>query len=101
MNRTLMIGGLILAAGLAGCGKVGPLERPGPMFGGPRAASEDADKGERVDPTRPVDTVDPRDRDRSTDPTPPRANPIQGSGQNPAGAGPRTAFPDPYMNPRR
>ncbi|PZQ63893.1 MAG: hypothetical protein DI570_07245 [Phenylobacterium zucineum] len=100
MTRTLMIAGLMLAAGLAGCGKVGPLERPGPMFGGPRPAAE-ADKPDRVDTTRPVDTVDPRDRDRSTDPTPQRANPIPGSGQNPAGAGPRTAFPDPYMNPRR
>lgn len=100
MTRTLMIGGLILAAGLAGCGKVGPLERPGPMFGGPRPATE-SEGTQRTDPTRPVDTVDPRDRDRSTDPTPQRSNPIPGSGQNPAAGGPQTAFPDPYMNPRR
>ena len=102
MNRTLMIGGLVLAAGLAGCGKVGPLERPGPMFGGPRpAAPADAEASGQTDPTQPIDTVDPRDRDRSTDPAPPRAVPIPGSGQNPSAPGPQTAFPDPYMNPRR
>ena len=98
MTRNLIIGGLLLAAGLAGCGKVGPLEPSRPMFGGPRAAPP-ADASNQADPTRPIDTVDPRDRDRSTDPTPQRTTPIPGSGQNPAAAGPRTAFPAPYLNP--
>jgi hypothetical protein len=48
----------VLSGGLAGCGKLGSLERPGPMFGHPSAASQ---AGQRQDPNRPVVTVDPRD----------------------------------------
>ena len=48
-----------LAAGLAlaGCGKMGPLERPAPLFGGPKAETP------APAPPRPVSTVDRRDRD--------------------------------------
>ena len=36
-RRVLALSGaLILAASLAGCGKVGQLERPGPLFGAER-----------------------------------------------------------------
>mgnify|MGYP000446844124 CR=1 FL=1 len=47
--------------GLAGCGKVGQLERPGPLFGQERNTTKKADQAERnaQDPSRPVDTVDP------------------------------------------
>ena len=47
-----------LCAGLAGCGKLGSLERPGPMFGQASAAPS----GPHQDPNRPVQTVDPRDQ---------------------------------------
>ena len=57
-----------LAIGLAGCGKVGQLERPGPLFGAKTAAGAEA--APRQDPNRPVETVDPRDR--STDNGQPR-----------------------------
>ena len=94
------IAALALAAGLAGCGKVGSLERPGPLFGSERNTTKDADSAQRQqDPSRPVDTVDPRDR--STDPAPPRTLPIPGSGQNPTAPAPQGALPDPYANPRR
>lgn len=90
----------ILAAGLAGCGKVGQLERPGPLFANERNTTADADKAQKAqDPSKPVDTVDPRDR--STDPAPPRTLPIQGAGQDPFRAPPTTALGNVYDNPRR
>ena len=89
-----------LAAGLTACGKVGQLERPGPLFGAERNTTEDADNAQRKqDPSRPVDTVDPRDR--STDPAPPRTLPIQGTSPDPTRSSPPGALPDPYANPRR
>lgn len=102
MTRTLAITtALILAAGLAGCGKVGQLERPGPLFGQERNTTKKADQAERnaQDPSRPVDTVDPRDR--STDPAPPRTLPIPGTNPGATGVAPPSALPDPYANPRR
>jgi len=91
---------IALAAGLAACGKVGALERPGPLFGAERNTTKDADDAQRKqDPSRPVDTVDPRDR--STDPAPPRTLPIQGQSPDPLRSAPPGALPDPYSNPRR
>ena len=63
---------LILATGLAGCGKVGQLEPASPMFGH-RAATVPAPRPQ--DPTRPVETVDPRDRASDGLPPPPGAPP--------------------------
>ena len=60
---------LACAASLAACGKVGDLERPGPMFG--RTAADGAPPP--TDPSAPVTTVDPRDR--STDNAPARVAP--------------------------
>ena len=89
-----------VAAGLSACGKVGQLERPGPLFGAERNTTRDADNAQRKqDPNRPVDTVDPRDR--STDPAPPRTLPIPGTGPTATSPGPQGALPDPYVNPRR
>jgi predicted small lipoprotein YifL len=89
------------AAGLSACGKTGPLERPGPLFGQERNTTKAADEQTRQaqDPARPVDTVDPRDR--TTDPAPPRTLPIDGQGQDPTASSPQGALPDPYANPRR
>ena len=89
-----------LAAALSACGKVGRLERPGPLFGAERNTTKDADDAQRErDASRPVDTVDPRDR--STDPAPPRTLPIPGSGPSPTSVAPPGALPDPSANPRR
>jgi hypothetical protein len=92
-------GALILAAGLAGCGKVGQLERPGPLFGAERNSTKDADDAQRQqDATRPVDTIDPRDR--STDPAPPRTLRIPGTNPSATDVAPPSALPDPYALPR-
>ncbi|WP_334165442.1 hypothetical protein [Phenylobacterium sp.] len=102
---TLRIPALIALLGTAalvsGCGKMGALERPGPLFGADTATTRGADEAQRQaqDPTRPVDTVDPRDR--ATDPAPPRSIPIQGQSPNPTQSAPQGALPDPYANPRR
>ena len=86
---------LVLTVPLGACGKLGRLQTPGPLTGsGQAAAAHDA-----KDPLPTLTTVDPRDRS-DTDPAPPRANPIPGSGQDPFAAGPPGALPDPYTNPR-
>lgn len=96
--KTLIIAALALGAGagLAGCGKLGALERPGPMFGGPAAANQPR---QQQDPNRPVQTIDPRDENAT--PAPPRTLPIPGSGSNPTAVAPPGALPDPYANPPR
>jgi hypothetical protein len=56
---------LAIALPLAGCGKLGDLERPGPLTGVGSAASRATDGQDRPSgPTasRPVENVDPRDR---------------------------------------
>lgn len=90
-----------LAAGLSACGKMGQLERPGPLFGQERSTTKDADNAERnaQDPSRPVDTVDPRDR--TTDPAPPRTLPIEGTNPSASDVAPPSALSNPYANPRR
>lgn len=94
---------LAVALPLAGCGKMGALERPGPMFGHGNAAADKATAGGQ-DPNRPLTTIDRRDRNPDPDATtglaPIRSNPIQGSGQDPLGTGPSGALPDPYANPQ-
>ena len=100
MTRAIALtGALILAAGLAGCGKVGQLERPGPLFGSERSVPAADDSRQRQDAARPIDTVDPRDRD--TDPAPARTLPIPGTNPSPGDVGPPGVLPDPYANPRR
>ena len=88
---------LALSGGLAGCGKLGDLERPGPMFG--HAAASPAQRRQQQDPNRPVQTIDPRDQ--SGVPAPPRTLPIPGQSPDPTASGPPGALPDPYANPPR
>ncbi|MBI1200405.1 MAG: hypothetical protein GC203_21300 [Phenylobacterium sp.] len=69
MRRLAVLGAAFAAAAaLSGCGKVGQLERPGPMFGHAPAPT-DADAPPPPDPNRPVKTVDPRDRSDDAAPT--------------------------------
>lgn len=91
---------LAAAVALSGCGKMGDLERPGPLFGAGRNTTKEADEAVRQaqDPSRPVDTVNPRDR--NVDPAPPRTAPIGGLNNDPSQAPPPGALPDPYNNPR-
>ncbi|WP_309606839.1 hypothetical protein [Phenylobacterium sp.] len=99
LTRTLAIV-TVIAASLGACGKLGELQKPGPLNGAGRATTRAADEQTRQaqDPSRPVDTIDPRDR--STDPAPPRTLPIGGSGNDPTRSAPAGALPDPYANPR-
>jgi hypothetical protein len=100
--KTLAVAAVLAAAGLglSACGKVGQLERPGPLFGAERNTTQDADKAVRTaqDPNKPVDTIDPRDR--STDPAPPRTLPIPGTSPGATGLPPPGAIPQVYNNPR-
>jgi hypothetical protein len=89
--RPLAAIALIGATALAGCGKLGELERPGPLVG--KGAGADAGAAA----ARAVRTVDPRNRDDR--PAPPRTLPID-SAQNPTASAPQGALPDPYANPR-
>lgn len=93
---------VLIAAGaaLAGCGKMGELQKPGMMNGQGRSTTRAADEQTRQsqDPSRPVNTVDPRDQ--TTDPAPPRTIPIPSSGNDPTRPAPQGALPDPYANPR-
>ena len=84
-----------LAATLAGCGKTGELQRPGPAT---RAAGPGQRGPASQDPTRPVNTVDPRDE--INNPAPSRSVPIQGQAPDPTRPGPQGSLPDPYRNPR-
>ena len=86
----------VLGGGLAGCGKLGSLERPGPMFG--RATPVNQTR-QQQDPNRPVQTIDPRDQ--SATPAPPRTLPIPGQSPDPFAVAPPGALPDPYANPPR
>ena len=65
MRRMFVVGAVAavcaLGAGLGGCGKLGSLERPGPMFGHGNAQAEPSQPTQRQDPNRPVTTVEPRD----------------------------------------
>lgn len=91
---------VLAAASLGGCGKLGELERPGPLFGAGRNTTKGADETARQaqDPNRPVNTVD--QRERYTDPAPSRTIPIDGTAPNPTATAPQGALPDPYANPR-
>lgn len=95
--RALTLAGLAAAAvAVAGCGKTGELERPGPLFG---HGSAKADQNRPAqDASRPVSTIDPRDE--VLNPGPSRTAPIQGQGPNPIAPGPQGVLPDPYSNPQ-
>jgi len=81
-----------MALALAGCGKMGALDRPAPMWGEAKATSDAAGA-----PARPLRTIDARDP--NADPAPARANQIDGvSGAN--DAPPQGALDNPYTRPR-
>jgi hypothetical protein len=102
-SRAAPIGALALAVvlggGLAACGKMGELQRPGPLFGGPAPQHGPVQRTQAQDPNRPVQTVDPRDENAT--PAPPRTIPIPGQGPAPNAPGLPGAFGDPYSNPPR
>jgi hypothetical protein len=82
----------VSAAALAGCGKLGDLERPGPMIG----SGSGADAG--AQPGRSMRTIDPRSN-HDDRPLPPRTLPVD-SQPSATSSAPQGALPDPYQNPR-
>jgi hypothetical protein len=83
---------LAAMAALGGCGKLGSLDRPGPLFGH-AATTASPEQAQGQDPSRPVTTVDPREI--STGLAPPRSAPIQGTSPDPFGQPPPGSLPDP------
>jgi len=61
-SRQLAVLALVLALPLAGCGKMGALQRPAPMFGNKSAAHAPV-----REPAPPVATVDRRDLNSEPD----------------------------------
>jgi hypothetical protein len=100
-SRAYAVAAIAATLVLAGCGKQGALERPGPLFGAGRNTTKQADEAQRQasDPSRPVNTIDPRDS--TSDPAPSRTIPMEGTAPNPFQTAPQGALPDPYANPRR
>ena len=107
-GKLLALSLLLTGAALAGCGKTGELERPGPMWGAARAVNsvEDADTTRARD-----DNGDPNqgsegrvnaesEANREMDPAPPRTLPIGGTPSDPGKSQPQGALPDPYANPQ-
>jgi hypothetical protein len=89
------------AAALAACGKTGELQRPQqPLFGHAAATPSNQQQRQGQDPSRPVQTIDPRDAARGG-PEPARVEPIQGQGPDPMGVAPPTVMPNPYARPTR
>ena len=89
------------AAALSGCGKLGELDRPGPLFGTAKpanAAQANRAPAGSEDPTQPVRTIDPRDL--GIDPVPPRAEPLPGQSSDPTAVQPPGVLPDPYARPQ-
>jgi hypothetical protein len=101
MNRRLLsvTSAIAAAAALSGCGKLGALERPGPLFGKPTAARATPATDNPAAPAGRMETRDPRDR--SMDPDPPRTLPIPGQASDAFEPAPQGVLPDPFNNPRR
>jgi predicted small lipoprotein YifL len=90
---------LALAAPLAACGKMGQLERPGPLFGKTPTAAESKEIREvKREDQPPIETIDRRDPDLA--PLPERAAPIEGT-YGPNALPPPGALPNPYATPPR
>jgi hypothetical protein len=93
-----LAGAAALAGALAGCGKVGELQRPAPLFGRAPAGAAQAQAQPAQDASSPVRTIDPRSE--FLNPAPSRSVEIPGQSPDPIAPGPQGALPDPYANPR-
>ena len=106
MNKKMLAISLLLGGvALAGCGRMGDLERPAPMWSGAgstaaRATVDTPPVGDEE--TTGVQTTPNRQgaEDLSTHPAPPRTLPIPGQGSDPFQVAPQGSLPDPYANPQ-
>ena len=103
MSRLATLAVLAAAAALAGCGELGTLEQPAPMFGAQAKADYAAKKkAEAVARARAKADSDqpntPDDPDIQPLNRAPYANPIPGA-SGPGGAPPEGAMPNPGTTP--
>jgi predicted small lipoprotein YifL len=104
--KALAISLLVTAAALAGCGRMGDLERPGPTGTTMNSTSNATATGQQRDDNGDartgsegaVNRQSPYNRD--VDPAPPRTLPIEGLPSDPGEVAPQGALPDPYANPQ-
>jgi hypothetical protein len=101
------IAALILAAGaagLCGCGKVGTLDQPAPLYGEKAKADYQARKeaaaAAKAKPTAQPDVIHPdRPYDPEADPSPTRSLPVPGQPTLPNAPPPPGVLPDPLASP--
>ena len=105
----ILIGLVFLGGGasaLAGCGKVGPLDQPAPLYGekakaqyeakkeaaaAAKAKAKENDEPESIAPDKPYDP--------NADPGPMRGMPVPGQPTMPNAPPTPGALPDPFNNP--
>ncbi len=107
MNARLLIIALFASSvALAGCGKMGSLDQPAPMFGAKAKADYDAKKRAEADARAKAKTKDNSEPDRPNPPDPnnpplaqaPYATAIPGH-NDPFGAGVQGSLPSPGTAP--
>lgn len=108
MMRALTLAGLGLAAAvaLAGCGRQGELDRPGPMWGAKEKAAFAAQKRAQAEAAsnaaaaNQVEPVPDQDLQPYTNPaTTPHDQPVPGAPPSPTGANPGGVIPNPFGQP--
>lgn len=94
----------VAGAGLAGCGKVGTLDQPAPLYGEKAKADYEARKeaaaAAKAKPRPEPDTLHPdRPYDPEADPGPTRSLPVPGQPALPNAPPPPGVLPDPFNDP--
>lgn len=106
--RVWTVVGLVASLALAGCGKLGSLDQPAPLFGAKAKADWEAKKRAEADQKARSKDKDNSQPDRPNPPDPnnppltqaPYATAIPGH-NDPFGAGPQGALPSPGTAPNR
>ncbi|MDR3506836.1 MAG: hypothetical protein P4L64_02955 [Caulobacteraceae bacterium] len=105
MNPRLLLATLFLtSAALGGCGKIGSLEQPAPLYGAKAKADWDA-KQRAAAEEKAKKKADNAEPDHPADPLPPPlaqapySTPMPGAGSNPFGRVPQGSLPNPGTTP--
>jgi hypothetical protein len=93
---------------LVGCGKVGTLDQPAPLYGekakaeykAQKAAAQAAAAKAKKDDGPPDALPGAKPYDPYIDPGPSRSNPVPGQNPSPFGQPARSGLPDPFNDPR-
>ena len=110
-NRLLIACALVGALGLSACGKLGSLDRPGPLFSNPQRSQQRAEReaaaraaGEKNADTSATSQTNgdySQASDGAKDPAlaPIRSDPTSGINEGPLTGRTGGVLPDPYANP--